>query len=173
MKVRALNENTPPKQFEQRLADLAAEVAELSGRVQSIEADRDCGTHAEPASLTVHSYDDDDGNSIHFLTENGFVIVRPWEAKDGRAPQPGAYRFQVQHPDGIDQEIKVEISSHLANETASRHRIHPVSEFWICCAERRLANYLMEHGELPPAKEILIETLNREDLLLAIRWGKT
>ena len=103
------------------------------------------------------------------------MIVRPWEAKGGRAPQPGSYRFQVQDPDGIDREISVEISKRLLDETAlrTRGRIQAVSEFWISSAERRLANYLMEHGEFPPAKEILIDALDREDVLLAIRWGKT
>jgi hypothetical protein len=30
----------------------------------------------------------------------------------------------------------------------------------------------MEHDEFPPANEMILETLDREDVLLAIRWGK-
>jgi hypothetical protein len=31
----------------------------------------------------------------------------------------------------------------------------------------------MEHDEFPQANKMMIETLDREDVLLAIRWGKS
>jgi len=171
VKVRSVNEKTISEELVQRVADF---VANLTGRLLSIEDDRDNASRAQQANLTVICRDDDP-NSIEFHTENGFVIVRPWEAKDANPPAPGAFRFRVQDPDGIEREIQVEISSQLLSETALRTsgRIERSSQFWICCAERRLANYLMERDEFPPANEMKIETLDREDVLLAIRWGKT
>lgn len=149
-------------------------MAELSRRLQVVEAYRGSGSPAQQTDLTVHSYDDDE-NSIHFLTENGFVIVRPWEAKNAMAPAAGGFRFRVQDPEGIEQEISVVISNRLLRETElrTRGRIEASSQFWICCAERRLANRLMEDGEFPAANEMMIETLEREDVLLSLRWGKT
>ena len=170
MKVKSVNKNTFPERFARRLAELTAEVAELARRLQLIEEYRG----AQQTKLTIHSYDDEQ-NSIEFLTENGFVIVRPWEANGALAPAKGAFRFRVQHPEGIERQISVAISNQLMTETAlrTRGRIEAASQFWICCAERRLANYLMEHEEFPPATEMMIETLDREDVVLAIRWGKS
>lgn len=95
-------------------------------------------------------------------------------AKGLAAPADGRFRFLVQDPLGIEQEINVEISGAIAAETVWRTRgqIQISSEFWMCCAERRLANYVMEHAEFPPGNEMIIESLDREDLMLAIRWGK-
>lgn len=171
--MRSLNENTFPEQHARRLAELTAEVAELSRRLGLLEGERPNRSAQQPV-LTIHSYDDAQ-DAIQFLTENGFVIVRPWEAKDARSPAEGALRFQVQDPDGIEREISVEISNQLLQETVVRTggRIKASSQFWICCAERRLSNYLMEHAEFPPANEMILETLDREDVLLAIRWEKS
>ena len=170
--MRALNENTLPDQFAQRLAELTDEVAELSRRLRSVESDRQQPAAAQQPDLTVICHDDND-NSIQFHTQNGFVIVRPWEAKGGM-PASGAFRFRVQDPDGLEREISVAITTQLQSETRfrTRGRIETSSRFWICCAERRLANYLMEHDEFPPANEMILETLDREDVLLAIRWAK-
>ena len=172
--MRALNEIKVTEEFAQRLAELTAELAELARRVQLIEADRGRGSLAQSTDLTIHSYDDDE-NSIQLLTENGFGIVRPWETNNLLAPAAGTFQFRVQNPEGIDREIRVEISSQLLNETAWRtgRRIERSNHFWVSCAERRLANYLMEQSEFPPANEILIETLDPEDVMLAIRWEKS
>jgi len=171
--VRSVNEKTIPEEFARHVAELAAQVAELSQRLQLIEGEREQTNCSHPTDLTIHSYDDDE-NAIHFLTENGFVILRPWEANDAVPPAEGAFRFRVQSPDGIDREISVGISNRLQTETAlrTRGRIQASNQFWICCAERRLANYLMERDEFPPANEMKIDMLDREDVLLAIRWGK-
>ncbi|HEX3083828.1 MAG TPA: hypothetical protein VHP99_04835 [Pyrinomonadaceae bacterium] len=172
--MKSLNETAIPQEFARCIAELTAQVAELSRRLQSIEEHQGKVTPAQENNLTIICGDDDQ-NSIEFHTENGFVIVRPWEAKDARPASDGVFRFRVQNPDGIEREISVEISNQLMTATAlrARGRIEISSQFWICCAERRLANYLMEHGEFPPANEMKIETRDREDVLLAIRWGKS
>ena len=62
------------------------------------------------------------------------MIVRPWEAKDTKAPAAGAFRFRVQDPDGIERAISVEISNQLLTERlCARGRIEATSQFWICC----------------------------------------
>ena len=172
--MKSLNETAIPQEFARCIAELTAQVAELSRRLQSIEEHQGKVAPAQENNLTIICGDDDQ-NSIEFHTDNGFVIVRPWEAKDARPSSDGVFRFRVQNPDGIEREISVEISNQLMAATAlrARGRIEISSQFWICCAERRLANYLMEHGEFPPANEMKIETRDREDVLLAIRWGKS
>ena len=172
--MRALDETTIPEQFTRRLAELATEVHKLGARLRSIEDDRGRDSSAQQTDLVIHSYEDDD-KSIQLLTENGFSIVRPWELNEALAPAGGLFRFRVQDPEGIEREISVAISTRLLTETnlRTRRRIEPANQFWTSCAERRLANYLMEHDEFPPADEMKIETLDREDLLLAIRWEQT
>ncbi|HEX3145788.1 MAG TPA: hypothetical protein VHQ64_17580, partial [Pyrinomonadaceae bacterium] len=147
--MRAINDKTDPDQFAQSLAELTDEVAELSRRLRSVESDHEQRAAAQQSDLTIICHDDDD-HSIQFHTENGFVILRPWEAK-GELPASGAFRFRVQDPDGLDREINVAIATQLRSETEfrSRGRIGTSSRFWICCAERRLANYLMEHDQFP------------------------
>lgn len=146
----------------------------MSRGLQLSEADRGNGKRAQQTDLTILA-DDEDDNPIQFITENGFVIVRPWETNDAMAPAEGNFRFRVQDPSGIERDVAVTISNRLLTEAArcTRGRIQGSNQFWTYCAERRLANYLMERGEFPPATEITIETLDREDVLLAIRWEKT
>jgi hypothetical protein len=157
------------------LAQSVAElVADLTGRLRPIEDYAANVSPAQQTNLTIICHDDDP-NSIEFHTENCFVIVRPRETKDSSAPAPGSFRFRVSDPEGTEREITVGISNQLLADTALRTggRIETASQFWICCAERRLANHLMERDAFPPANEMRIDTLDREDLLLAIRWGKS
>jgi hypothetical protein len=174
VKVRSVNQTTLPEESARCIADLTAQVADLCRRVRLIEAHRVNESRAQQADLTVQVHDHDQ-NSIEFHTENGFVIVRPWEAKGATCPADGVFRFRVSGSAETEREINVEISDRLRQETAlrTRGRIEASSDFWICSAERRLANYLMEQGEFPPANEMKIDALDREDVLLAIRWGKS
>ena len=80
MKVRSVNEKTIPEEFARCMAELTAQVAELSRRLESIEDHRSNVSPAQQTDLTIICHDDDQ-NSIEFHTENGFVIVRPWETK--------------------------------------------------------------------------------------------
>jgi hypothetical protein len=172
--VRSLNENVLPEEFAQRLAELTDQLAEVARRLELIEGHRGESSLAQQTNLTLHSYDDDE-KSIQLLTENGFVIVRPWETSNPMARAEGAFRFWVQDPEGFEREVNVQISNDLLRETAlrSRGQIEKSSQFWIVCAERRLANHLMEHAEFPLGGEMRIESLDREDVLMALRWGKT
>jgi hypothetical protein len=117
---------------------------------------------------------DDSSDPIEFITENGYSIVRPWESGNSPRPAGGRYRFGVS--DGfIEREVTVEISRRVATEISlrTRGRIESSNSFWICCAERHLANYISEHADFPENDELIVEKLDREDILSAIRWEST
>lgn len=112
---------------------------------------------------------------IEFITENGFSIVRTGENDATRRAPEGRYVFIVRDPEGSEREITVGIDQKAVNEITlrSRGRISGESSYWICCAERHLAEYLWENDHYPPDGKLSIERLILEDLNLAIRWGTT
>jgi len=152
------------------VAELTARVAELTRRVElneSVSANHAVGADGDTA---VRGADDESG-LIEFITENGYSIIRPWES--GKSPRPtgGRYRFGVS--DGfIERQVTVEISRVVVTEVSlrTRGRIELSSSFWICCAERQLANYVSEHADFPEDDQLIVEELSGEDFLLALRW---
>ena len=112
---------------------------------------------------------------IELITENGFTIVRAGEG-DGTARAPeGRYVFMVRDPEGSELEITVGIDQQAVNEInlRSRGRISSESSYWICCAERHLAEYLWEDDNNPPDGKLRVDQLTLDDLNLAIRWETT
>ena len=173
--MRRTREQVIPEEWAQRVADLTARVAELTLRLDLYEAVRGNGNgrrgqETNPALRGA----DDSANSIELITENGFSIVRPWESGNSPAPIGGKCRFRVSDPTGIEREVTVEIASHVVECTLvkTRGRIQPSSLFWICCAERRLADYLWEHDIFPTGNTLVVESLNPEEIILARRWGQ-
>jgi hypothetical protein len=147
--------------------------ADLPQRVELTEEANGDGVCNQQAETVVRD-EDAASDPIEFITENGFSIFRPWESRQLPAPSNGTYRFGVS--DGfIEQEISVEISSRVIAEISlrTRGRVQRASSFWICCAERHLANYVSEHEECPERNELVVESLEREDILLAIRWNRS
>lgn len=117
---------------------------------------------------------DDGSDPIEFITENGFSIVRLWESGNSPRPTGGRCRFGVS--DGfIEREVTVEVSRRVVTEISlrTRGRIQLPNAFWISCAERHVANYVSEHGDFPDDNELMVERLNCEDILLALRWDKS
>ena len=172
--MRAGSEQTVSEELTQHIAELTARVAELTRRLDLIEVVRGNGrTYPQPEPTLLGA--DDSSSPIEFLTDNGFVIVRPWEEDGSPAPTDGNCRFVVSDANGNEQTIAVRISRKLMIATAlqTSGRIDESSEFWICCAERRLADYITEYNNFPEANEIIVNDMDREDLLLAIRWGKS
>lgn len=180
-------------ELNQRIAELTARVAELTRRVELAEGVGLDGNGSSqprtvsddwPAEITVHADDslaetavhseDDRLGPIEFVTENGFAIVRPWEAASSRAPSEGRCCFQVDAPGGEEREVFVEIADEVGNEMAlrTRGRIQLSNPFWICCAERQLAKYLETHDDFPNGNELIVESLDAEEIILAMRWGK-
>jgi hypothetical protein len=109
---------------------------------------------------------------IELVTENGFSIVRAGESDAPRRAPEGRFVFMVRDPGGAELEIEVGIDQQAVNEVTlrSRGRISGESSYWICGAERHLAEYLSENDNYPPDGKLMVEHLTPEDLNLAIRW---
>ena len=109
---------------------------------------------------------------IELITENAFSVVRVGECDAPRRAPGGRHVFMVRDPQGCELEITVEIDKQVVNEVIlrSRERISRESSYWICCAERHLAEYLYENDNYPPDGKLTVEQLTPEDLYLAIRW---
>jgi hypothetical protein len=75
----------------------------------------------------------------------------------------------------IEREVTVQISREAVTEASlrTRGRIQLSSSFWISCAERHVANYVSEHADFPEDDELIVEKLDREDILSALRWNKS
>ncbi len=112
---------------------------------------------------------------IELITENGFSIVRAGESDGPRRAPEGKYVFMVRDPEGSEREITLEIDPQAVNEITlrSRGRISSESSYWICCAERHLAEYLWENDDYPPDGKLRVAQLTLDDLNLSIRWETT
>lgn len=110
---------------------------------------------------------------IEYLTENGFSIVRLSEIDESIPAVGTTHQFLVRDPDGFELEITVDISAGVAQELASRSRGHLTadSSYWICCAERHLAEYLCEREDYPADARLIVDQPSLDDLDLARRWG--
>jgi hypothetical protein len=109
---------------------------------------------------------------IELQTENGFSIVRRWEADNEPAPAGGSFAFLVRNPEGLTREIIVEISNELRIRTEIRIRELVIS-FWVSCAEHHLANYLWTMGDYPASNRLLVERFDPDDIISALRWNRS
>src|SRR5260370_26760320 len=109
---------------------------------------------------------------IELITENGFSIVRACDLDGGSTPEVGSYAFVVRDPHGYELDIAVEIERPAVLEVFKRSagRISGNSSYWVCCAERHLANYLWEQDDYPPAATLKVDQLSPNDIDLARRW---
>ena len=110
--------------------------------------------------------------SIARLTLNGF---RLWRAPDIEGAQPPALsrrRFVVQHPDGQEQDVIVEIVPEVIGfvERATGRRLPLENSFWSWEAEHILNNFLWNEGKVPPGGRLTISRMDRDDLQVATRW---
>ena len=114
---------------------------------------------------------------ISRLTLNGF---RLWQAPGGRGVvRPGKRDrvFVVQHPDGKEQEVRVEfdpgVVTHL--ERAARQDLPADSAFWGALAERLLNSLLWNEGSVPAGGAFTVDVarLDAESVQLAARWGRS
>ena len=112
---------------------------------------------------------------IELLTENGFSIVRVGEGASPTRSPDRRYAFVVSDPKGSERGIEVEIDQQAVGEITrrSRGRISSDSSYWICCAERHLAEYLWKTDNYPPDGKLRVEQLTLDDVNLAIRWQTT
>ena len=125
----------------------------------------------------------EDARPIELVTENGFSILRLWEIDRVPPSLAGNFQFLVRSPPGpkpeiigreiIGREITLEIADDLVVEIAIRtsQRVLSDSSYWICCAERHLANYLWESSGYPTGDKLRVKQLDPDDIISAIRWG--
>lgn len=163
--MRAASEQSIPHELVQRIADLTARFAELSEYVR--------GATSAPGGVRTNDTENF-ARPIEFLTENGFSIVRQWEIDGSSVPTDGSFCFLVRPPQGAECGVVVEIANELNFETAftTRGRIQISSSFWICCAERHLADYVTEHHGCPDGNRLLVESLDCDEVMLALGWEK-
>jgi hypothetical protein len=110
---------------------------------------------------------------IELLTENGYAIVRAWEINRDPAPTNGTYSFLVRREQDLQREIIVTIAAEVFADLflKTRGKISNSCSFWICCAERHLANYLWEENDYPAGDKLAIDHLDPEDVMSAVNWG--
>ena len=109
---------------------------------------------------------------IQYVTENGFSIIRLCDIDESITAGGIKHSFVVRDPHGYELEIAVDISDSAVAEIVSRSsgRLSLNSSYWICCAERHLADYLWENDDYPPEARLKVEVLTLNDLNLARRW---
>ena len=164
--MRAANQQSIAAGLTERVAALTADLAELSEYVRLI-------TLEDQQSAAIEN--ECSARPIEFVTENGFAIVRPWEADGSPAPTGGPFQFLVRDPRNAECLVAVDVASALFAQTTfdTRGRIELSSSFWICCAERHLANYVTENESFPDGEELTVECLDPEEVMLALRWEKS
>jgi hypothetical protein len=165
--MRVANQQSIAEGLTQRIGALTAGLAELSEYVQLVtrDAPKDLRSPARENDTTT--------KPIEFVTENGFAIVRSWETDGSQAPAGGHFQFLVRDPHNAECVVTVDVDSELFEETAfdTRGHIEFSSSFWICCAERHLAEYVTEHECFPGGERLIVECLDPEEVMLAKRWS--
>jgi hypothetical protein len=111
---------------------------------------------------------------IEFLTENGFSIVRRWEADGDLAPVDGQFSFLVRNPQDLQSEVTVAVTAESLRTMPShvRERVPLSSSFWISCAENHLAEYLWEHNAFPIDNKLMVECMSPEEIISATQWSE-
>ena len=110
---------------------------------------------------------------IQYVSENGFSIIRLCDIDESITAGGTKHFFVVRDPHGYELAITVDVSDSAVAEIISRSggRLSLNSSYWICCAERHLADYLWENDGYPPEAKLEVEVLTLNDLNLARRWG--
>jgi len=106
------------------------------------------------------------------LTLNGFRLWRAPDLEGTRPPDLSRPRFVVQHPDGQQQDVIVEIVPEVIGfvERTTGRRFPLEHSFWTWEAEHVLNNFLWNEGKVPPGGKLTIAKLDRDDLQVAVRW---
>ena len=161
--MRAANQHSIAAGLTKRIAALRADLADLSEYVRLVALDDQNAAAIETDSAA---------KPIEFVTENGFAIVRPWETDGSPAPTGGPFPFLVRESRNAECVVTVDVAGALFAETTldTRGRIGFSSSFWICCAERHLADYLTENECVPGDEKLTVTHLDPEEVMLARRW---
>jgi hypothetical protein len=111
---------------------------------------------------------------IELITENDFSIVRAGDLYGDGAADAREHSFLVRDPHGYELDIAVEIDPSVVLEVFKRSegRISADSSYWICCAERHLADYLFAEDDYPPNAQLNVKELTPDDVDYAMRWQR-
>ena len=109
---------------------------------------------------------------IEFLTENGFSIVRRWEADGAPPPVDGQFSFLVRNPQDLESEVTVNVTGECLRTMPlhARERVSLSSSFWISCAENHLAEYLWEHNAFPIDNQLMVDCVSPAEIISATLW---
>jgi DNA-binding response OmpR family regulator len=110
--------------------------------------------------------------AIARLTLNGFRLWWAPDVEGTLSPDLSRRRFVVQHPDGREQEVVVEIDPGVVGfvERAAGRALPLENSFWAWEAEHALNNFLWNEGRVPPGGKLTITRMDRDDLQVAARW---
>jgi CheY-like chemotaxis protein len=105
------------------------------------------------------------------LTLNGFRLW-PAPGAEGQSTDPSRRLFVVQHPDGYEQDIVVQIAPQLIESVrrATGRHLPMENSFWAWEAERALNNYLWNEGRIPPDGTLAVSSVPSDDLQVASHW---
>jgi len=112
---------------------------------------------------------------IEVVTENGFCIVRARELRMPRVDSASECHFIVATSFGGVRSVSVKFSEAaiaMAKDQRAATPLSPTDSFWLDCAERQLAAYVYANNGCPPNNLLMVESLSRQDLLLASRSPK-
>ena len=128
-------------------------------------AEPDAGTAAPAVSPRVSR-----------LTLNGFRFWADPDSPDWLRREPHRRRFVVQHPDGRQQDVVVEVDAAAVGfvERSTQRRLPIESGFWSALAERHLNRFLWNEGKVPPGGQLTIgaQGIDREGLQMAAGWER-
>jgi len=110
--------------------------------------------------------------AIARLTLNGFRLWRAPDLAGTRPPELSRRHFVVQHPDGQEQDVVVEIVPEVVGfvRRATGRHLPIESSFWSWEAEHVLNNYLWTQGKVPPGGRLTIAQMERDDVQVAVQW---
>ena len=110
------------------------------------------------------------------LTMNGFRFWTDPDAAEWQRRQPRQRRFVVQHPDGRNQEVIVELDAEAVAfvEQATRRCLPVENSYWTSLAERSLNAFLWNEGKVPPGAKLTIDArgIDHDALQMATHWGR-
>ena len=112
---------------------------------------------------------------ISRLTLNGFRFWVHPDSSVWQRREPYQRRFVVEHPDGRQQDVVVEIDvAAVSYVEHAAHRPFPIeSGFWGALAERSLNQFLWNEGKVPSGAKLTIGQgrIDHESIQMAVSWS--
>ncbi len=120
---------------------------------------------------TVEQRAENEPPPFRTATMNGFTILRPSDLLEAMPQQPNERRFHVRGPNGVEQEIIVEIDGEAFRTAEAVTRGAPLRRaFWTEQAERFLRDFLWNDGGVPANGKLTLKGVEREELEKATQF---